>query len=359
MSKKIISMVLGLMMLLNIFIISGTQVFASNVDTTTDTGTNIVVDTNSNVAATETPTEVLTSTEAATENSTEVLIATETPTETSTETGPSTSIEVEEEMLKNDVEYATYDASKFNFTLGGKISGNAGDTIKVPVIISNNPGFWGGSITFKYDPAFMTPVLDANNNLAINTTGSVMTEAVFLGGPVAEKSDYNVVGFTFEANGTFVNFTDNGVMATVEFVLKADLAEGRTQAIAFGDFAPIVDADGNEVSATWQSATVEIVPSATATQTPVATTTKVNSNTNNVEITTTKVNSNTNNVEITKTDSDNYGNNGSVDENENNKEGVVDVDSGESNDVNTGAATPITALVVAVGAAFVAFKSRK
>ncbi len=93
----------------------------------------------------------------------------------------------------------------------GNAEGSAGDTVKIPVILSGNTGFANLGIEIGYNP----DVMMLKNVTSDSKVGGMFTPA----------QTYNVRPYNMDWNST-VNLTYNGVLATLTFEIAGSAADG-------------------------------------------------------------------------------------------------------------------------------------
>ena len=109
----------------------------------------------------------------------------------------------------------------------GTVTAHAGETVDVPILIENNPGIVGLSVTVSFDTDVLTLKNAAEAPLFVDGDGHSVGYYMFGG-------TYNTSSFTILwDDGTGVNSTQSGTFATLTFEVAEDAPLGDT-AISIG-----------------------------------------------------------------------------------------------------------------------------
>lgn len=136
-------------------------------------------------------------------------------------------------------------ASRENIISSPEIAAKPGDTIQVPVTISENTGIMGFSIVVEVDENFLEPVSVER--------GTVLAEGLFENsiGTSESNSNFKVIWCGTE------NMTENGVIFTMIFNVPEN-ADGNTKIKISYDKEDTFDQDWNDKKLTCEEITVSV-----------------------------------------------------------------------------------------------------
>lgn len=139
------------------------------------------------------------------------------------------------------------------------INTNAGQTVRIPVLISNNTGMAGAKLQFSYDETKLTPISVESgdvfsNGLQDNIEGD------------AQPGSFNV----YWASATGDNVSADGVLFYINFNVESSAYGSSVLGISY-DKADTFDEDFNDVSLKCEDVNIEILNESLANKTKITT----------------------------------------------------------------------------------------
>lgn len=136
-------------------------------------------------------------------------------------------------------------AAESNLAIGvSDVSGSPGETVEIPVVLTDNPGVISVGLTVTYDRERLELLRAENTGLLKDATFS------------REFGDYPYHMMWNDALGT--NMTDNGTLAVLTFRIKSDCPEGNTTVVLSAEKGNIHNYDLEDVPFILKNGTISV-----------------------------------------------------------------------------------------------------
>lgn len=139
------------------------------------------------------------------------------------------------------------------------INANAGQTVRIPILISNNSGLAGAKLQFSYDETKLTPIsVESGDVFSSGLQDNIEGDA--------QQGSFNV----YWASATGDNVSADGILFYINFNVESSAYGGTVLGVSY-DKADTFDEDFNDVSLKCEYVNIEILNESLANKTKITT----------------------------------------------------------------------------------------